>query len=513
MRQPIERAGYSWLINALDLRCALLDRECVIGSRPALSQSAGGAKIEVFAKGYAREHRPIDQMLFALSYEGVNLGVLERAFQIPAVRDDLAAAIIGKPASGYLRRLWYICENIAGHPLSLPDAAQNIPYEHLLPPEKYFTGPEALSRRHRVRMNLLGTPRLSALIARQSWTDDRLSNTQIVERMHDQMVDFSVTEIARAAQYLLTTETRSSYEMEREHPAPDRILRFVRVLEQAGQRPLDEEFLFEIHRIALGTGRPDPSIGAYRYLQNWLGRGDLIHLIPPAPETVPELMEEWFVMRERVMRSDAPALVKLNAIAHSFIYIHPFMDGNGRLSRFIMQDILANEGLRQQGIIMPISAGLLVNLDSYIGTLDALSRRLLSATQYHRRDLASDPELDEAHTHLFAHLDFTDLQGEVNKSAARVLDGLMRDEVAHLVRRDRFKDQLNRELDLSNRDLERLIAVIYENSGRISKRKRTGLFQHLTDEDIALAESIYADLHAPEALASAVTLDPSSGRK
>src|SRR5690606_24771446 len=404
MRQPIERAGYSWLINALDLRCALLDRECVIGSRPALSQSAGGAKIEVFAKGYAREHRPIDQMLFALSYEGVNLGVLERAFQIPAVRDDLAAAIIGKPASGYLRRLWYICENIAGHPLSLPDAAQNIPYEHLLPPEKYFTGPEALSRRHRVRMNLLGTPRLSALIARQSWTDDRLSNKQIVERMHDQMVDFSVTEIARAAQYLLTTETRSSYEMEREHPAPDRILRFVRVLEQAGQRPLDEEFLFEIHRIALGTGRPDPSIGAYRYLQNWLGRGDLIHLIPPAPETVPELMGEWFVMRERVMRSDAPALVKLNAIAHSFIYIHPFMDGNGRLSRFIMQDILANEGLRQQGIIMPISAGLLVNLDSYIGTLDALSRRLLSATQYHRRDLASDPELDEAHKIGRAHV-------------------------------------------------------------------------------------------------------------
>lgn len=498
MRQTTERAGYSWLINALDLRCVPLDHECVIGSRQALSQSAGGVKVEVFAKGYAREHRAIDQMLFALSYEGVNLGVLERAFQIPAVRDELAASITEKPASGYLRRLWYICENIAGHQLPLPDAAQNIPYEHLLPPERYFTGPEEMSRRHRVRMNLLGTPKLSALISRQGWTDDSLLNEQIVERMHDQMVDFSVAEIARAAQYLLTTETRSSYEIEHERPAPDRILRFVKVLEQAGQRPLDEEFLFEIHRIALGTGRPDPSIGAYRYLQNWLGRGDLIHLLPPAPEAVPEMMDEWFVMRERVMRTDAPALVKLNAIAHSFIYIHPFMDGNGRLSRFIMQDILANEGLKLQGIILPISAGLLVNLESYIGTLDALSRRLLSATQYHRMDLASEPELDEAHAHLFAHLDFTDLQGEVNKSAARVLDGLMRDEVNHLIRRDRFKEQMNRELDLSNRDLELLIAVMYENRGRVSKRKRTSVFQHLTDEDIALVESIYADLHAQE---------------
>jgi hypothetical protein len=178
------------------------------------------------------------------------------------------------------------------------------------------------------------------------------------------------------------------------------------------------------------------------------------------------------------------------------------MDGNGRLSRFIMQDILANEGIRLQGIIMPISAGLLVNLDTYIGALDALSRRILSATHFHRRDLASDPQLDQAHHHLFAHLDFTDLQVEVNKSAARVLDGLMRDEVDHLVRRDRFKEQMNRELDLSNRDLELLIAVIYENNGRVSKRKRTGLFQHLTDEDIALAESIYADLHAPGATES-----------
>ena len=498
MRQPIERAGYSWLINALDLRCVPLDHECVIGSRQALSQSAGGVKVEVFAKGYAREHRAIDQMLFALSYEGVNLGVLERAFQIPAVRDELAASITEKPASGYLRRLWYICENIAGHQLPLPDAAQNIPYEHLLPPERYFTGPEEMSRRHRVRMNLLGTPKLSALISRQGWTDDSLLNEQIVERMHDQMVDFSVAEIARAAQYLLTTETRSSYEIEHERPAPDRILRFVKVLEQAGQRPLDEEFLFEIHRIALGTGRPDPSIGAYRYLQNWLGRGDLIHLLPPAPEAVPEMMDEWFAMRERIMRTDAPALVKLNAIAHSFIYIHPFMDGNGRLSRFIMQDILANEGLKLQGIILPISAGLLVNLESYVGTLDALSRRLLSATQYHRRDLASEPELDEAHAHLFAHLDFTDLQGEVNKSAARVLDGLMRDEVNHLIRRDTLKEQMNLELDLSNRDLELLIAVMYENRGRVSKRKRTSVFQHLTDEDIALAESIYADLHVQE---------------
>lgn len=70
MQQPIERAGYSWLINALDLRCVALDHECVIGSRPALSLPAGGVKIEVFTKGYAREHRPVDQMLLRSHTKG-----------------------------------------------------------------------------------------------------------------------------------------------------------------------------------------------------------------------------------------------------------------------------------------------------------------------------------------------------------------------------------------------------------------------------------------------------------
>lgn len=62
-----------------------------------------------------------------------------------------------------------------------------------------------------------------------------------------------------------------------------------------------------------------------------------------------------------------------------------------------------------------------------------------------------------------------------------------------------YSHRRSRELDLSNRDLELLVAVMYENGGRVSKRKRTGLFQHLTDEDITPAESIYADLHTPEA--------------
>ena len=42
--------------------------------------------------------------------------------------------------------------------------------------------------------------------------------------------------------------------------------------------------------------------------------------------------------------------------------------------------------------------------------------------------------------------------------------------------------------------------MMYENRGRVSKRKRTSVFQHLTDDDIALAESIYTDLHGPEEL-------------
>nr|WP_019366933.1 Fic family protein [Pseudomonas luteola] len=494
MKKTIEYLGYAWLQHTYGLNIPALSRVAQLGPRQAFTRGAG-YDIEVFPRSYARQPAAIEHMVFALTHEGVNLSCLERAFQIQEIRDELTQALKEKPSSGYLRRLWFICEQVAGHSLALDDALANVPYEDLIPAERYFVGPSQNVRRYKVRDNLFGTPRLSVLIERAS-VPDTLTNDAIQQRMHDEIAGFPTAALARAALYIMTSETRSSYAIEQERAAPDRIQRFIRLLEHAGTRVLTEEMLLDIHRIAVGKDRPDPSVGAFRYEQNWLGRGDFINLLPPPPERVPELMERWFEMHERIQTSNAPAIVKANAIAHSFIYIHPFMDGNGRLSRFLMQDVLASEGLRVKGIILPLSAGLQTKLEAYIQSLDSLSTRLMSAIQYEQNYLGEPPELVRDNTHLFTHLDLTEQQAPLNSSAELVLSTLLHDELTYLVARDALKERLNTELDLSNRDLELLIAVLYQNGGKVSKTKRQSHFALLNDQEVLIAEEAFDSIVA-----------------
>lgn len=42
--------------------------------------------------------------------------------------------------------------------------------------------------------------------------------------------------------------------------------------------------------------------------------------------------------------------------AFGFLYIHPLADGNGRLHRFLVNDILRRDGVIDDPVILPISA-------------------------------------------------------------------------------------------------------------------------------------------------------------
>lgn len=64
--------------------------------------------------------------------------------------------------------------------------------------------------------------------------------------------------------------------------------------------------------------------------------------VPPHPEKVPALMEEFF--EELAKDSDHP--LTSGILAHLwFVWIHPFPDGNGRLARFLMNAAFMNAGL------------------------------------------------------------------------------------------------------------------------------------------------------------------------
>ncbi|MFC7403261.1 Fic family protein [Citricoccus sp. GCM10030269] len=97
--------------------------------------------------------------------------------------------------------------------------------------------------------------------------------------------------------------------------------------------------------------------GKLRTVQNWIGGSDYtprnaIH-VPPAPERVPELMDDLVAFCNR---RDLPVMAQA-ALAHAqFESIHPFTDGNGRIGRALINAELRFRGTTGAAIIPLASA-------------------------------------------------------------------------------------------------------------------------------------------------------------
>jgi len=64
----------------------------------------------------------------------------------------------------------------------------------------------------------------------------------------------------------------------------------------------------------------------------------------------------------RVMQEGAgPAVIHAAAISYGFVFMHPFEDGNGRIHRFLIHNILFLCGQIPKGLMFPVSAAMLKN--------------------------------------------------------------------------------------------------------------------------------------------------------
>lgn len=148
-------AGWAALNAALSLEAPLRHRCCVAERHVRGSRRTEG-EWQRFDKRYWPGETFADHLTFALRHEPLDLLLLVRILKaVPAsvIRDYVRSAPTGRPN----RRVWYFAEHLVGTRLELPDAEPAAAVD-LLDPERYFTGSPRLSKRHRVRDNLLGVP-------------------------------------------------------------------------------------------------------------------------------------------------------------------------------------------------------------------------------------------------------------------------------------------------------------------------------------------------------------------
>ncbi len=105
------------------------------------------------------------------------------------------------------------------------------------------------------------------------------------------------------------------------------------------KKELDENTILQIHKIILKNIN-DAEAGHYRKA-NVMILG-AVH-IPPSAIKIPRLMDEfiqWYYQNKKKL-----SVAELAAWVHyKLVYIHPFIDGNGRTSRLLMNLILMQHG-------------------------------------------------------------------------------------------------------------------------------------------------------------------------
>ncbi|MBK6885366.1 MAG: Fic family protein [Tetrasphaera sp.] len=104
--------------------------------------------------------------------------------------------------------------------------------------------------------------------------------------------------------------------------------------------PLTQRLILEVHRSLLTDVRGEQRRpGEFRSTPVWIGGAgatpSTAAFVPPLPEHLPSLLSDW----ERFVNDDGrnyPALIQAALMHYQFETIHPFLDGNGRIGRLLI---------------------------------------------------------------------------------------------------------------------------------------------------------------------------------
>lgn len=111
--------------------------------------------------------------------------------------------------------------------------------------------------------------------------------------------------------------------------------------------PITQRLILDLHETLLsGVRGQEKNPGEFRTTPVWVGSTtdspDTAIFVPPLPVELPDLITDW----ERFVNNpgDLPTLIRCGLMHYQFETIHPFLDGNGRIGRLLINLMLMEEG-------------------------------------------------------------------------------------------------------------------------------------------------------------------------
>ncbi len=488
----MKKVGATWLQEKLNIEGFRLTHESYIGSTDKSELSSVNTIVRTFKSKYdVRLDSPMAHLEFALKYDDLNLAFIKEVFT-SCDHQVILEYITENPNRKYPRIIGYLYEFTGGKPIEVEVTTSN--YTDVLDPSRYITGSIEKISKWKVNDNLLGSNKFCPVIRRTTKLNELL-DWKIEDAIENLRHQYSPEVFNRASYYLYKKESKSSSEIEREVPPQDRMERFITLLEEAGQKSF-EESLSEEELVRIQNVIVDPRYveDGFRKFQNYVGQSmrdysQKIHYVCPPPQFVKSLMQGLVELNEKSQSIET--IIKATMVSFGFVYIHPFEDGNGRIHRFLIHDILVRDGIVSNSTILPVSAQILANIDVYDTTLELLSKLVGRKASYDLDDsgkMTVNNAIDiEA---LYRFPDLTNHSVFLANAIQSTIQKDVPEELLFLQHYDELKGEIQNIVDMPDKRVDRMIMFLHQNSGKLANRKRK-FFNELTENEIVSMEEAY----------------------
>jgi hypothetical protein len=305
--------------------------------------------------------------------------------------------------------------------------------------------------------------------------------------------------LARAAAFLLLSDSRSSFAIEGERVTHARIQRWGQAIGQAGRNPVSADEFLRLQRLLIGDSR-FVRLG-FREEGGFVGERDresgmpLPEHVSARPEDLDNLMG-GLVAFEKAGGQELDPVVAAACLAFGFVYIHPFEDGNGRLHRYLIHHVLAERGFNPRGIVFPVSAVMLREIDTYRRVLETHSAEVLPLINWEPTDSGNVRVLNDT-ADFYRYLDATPHAEFLFHCVRETLEHDLPDETRFLEAYDRFGSRVQEIADMPSATVDLLFRFLRQSGGRLSQRAREREFGALSDDEVTRVQAIYQEELAP----------------
>lgn len=489
--------GFTWLAHECQIKPVQPFRTTSL-IRPT---KASYRDANFFTNHYLPSYRPEPtfpgHFEFALKYETINLEFLARLFARIGSQ-EVQAWVHNEPFGKYARKAGFLYEWLTGEELDF-NGVKSGAYVNLLEDNCLQASKPRANPKWRVRDNLPGTPGFCPLVLRTDAVK-AAEAYDVAGQWHQLEEDFGADLIARSAVWLTLKESRASFAIEGEANQADRIRRFAAAMERYTgefEEPLAPDSIETLQRAILGkdaTGyglRQSPV-----FVGETSGALEIVHYVAPSWEAVPGMMEGLAETGRRT--AGRSPLVRAAVLSFGFVYIHPLADGNGRISRFLVNDTLRRDGVLPAPFVLPISAAITKEAygrRDYDRILERLSKPLMATYRDDYRfgkmtrypdGLTSDLDFnayDDADP-VWRYPDLTDHVIYMHELVRATVEEEVRTEARQMRVYRNARRAVNEVIEGPDSILDRIVRGVHENNWTVSKNLKKNV-PLLEDEEIA----------------------------